>query len=387
MATSPTLPPTLLAPGTHRRAVGGLFFVQGLCFSSWASRIPAVQQRMGLSDAQLGLVLFAIPIGLMLSLPLAGWLVARYGSRRVVLGGNVFFGTTLLLLGAAHTQAQLIGAMLLFGLASNLANISVNTQAVGVEALYGGRSIMASFHGLWSLAGFTGAAIGSVMIGRGVAPLPHFVFSIALMLVILLLCRPYILPRDAPRPADQPIFVLPDRSLLLLGLLAFCSMICEGAMFDWSGVYFKKVVLAREAWISAGFVAFMSTMAGGRFVSDWFVGRFGRRRTLQLSGLLTASGLLLAVLLPRLPTAVAGCLLVGAGVSSVVPLVYGAAGRSTTMSAGVALAAVSTVGFLGILLGPVLIGLVAGATSLRVSFTIIALMGLCITGLASSIKS
>ena len=387
MATFSALPPTLLPPSTHRRAVGGLFFVQGLCFSSWASRIPAVQQRMGLSDAQLGLVLFAIPIGLMLSLPLAGWLVARYGSRRVVLGGNVFFGATLLLLGAAHTQAQLIGAMLLFGLASNLANISVNTQAVGVEALYGGRSIMASFHGLWSLAGFTGAAIGSVMIGQGVAPLPHFVFSVALMLGLLLLCRPYILPRDAPRPADQPIFVLPDRSLLLLGLLAFCSMICEGAMFDWSGVYFKKVVLAREAWISAGFVAFMSTMAGGRFVSDWFVGRFGRRRTLQLSGLLTAGGLLLAVLLPRLPTAVAGCLLVGAGVSSVVPLVYGAAGRSTTMSAGVALAAVSTVGFLGILLGPVLIGLVAGATSLRVSFTIIALMGLCITGLASSIKN
>ena len=387
MATSPALPPTLLAPGTHRRAVGGLFFVQGLCFSSWASRIPAVQQRMGLSDRDLGLVLFAIPIGLMLSLPLAGWLVARYGSRRVVLGGNVFFGTTLLLLGAAQNQAQLIGAMLLFGLASNLANISVNTQAVGVEALYGGRSIMASFHGLWSLAGFTGAAIGSVMIGWGVAPLPHFGLSVALMLGLLLLCRPYILPRDAPRPADQPIFVLPDRSLLLLGLLAFCSMICEGAMFDWSGVYFKKVVLAEEAWISAGFVAFMSTMAGGRFVSDWFVGRFGRRRTLQLSGLLTAGGLLLAVLLPQLPTAVAGCLLVGAGVSSVVPLVYGAAGRSTTMSAGVALAAVSTVGFLGILLGPVLIGLVAGATSLRVSFTIIALMGLCITGLAGSIKS
>ena len=387
MATSPTLPPTLLAPGTHRRAVGGLFFVQGLCFSSWASRIPAVQQRMGLSDRDLGLVLFAIPIGLMLSLPLAGWLVARYGSRRVVLGGNIFFGVTLLLLGAAHTQAQLIGAMLLFGLASNLANISVNTQAVGVEALYGGRSIMASFHGLWSLAGFTGAAIGSVMIGRGVAPLPHFVLSVALMLVILLVCRPYILPRDAPRPADQPIFVLPDRSLLLLGLLAFCSMICEGAMFDWSGVYFKKVVLAEKAWIGAGYVAFMSTMAGGRFVSDWFVGRFGRRRTLQLSGLLTAGGLLLAVLLPRLPTAVAGCLLVGAGVSSVVPLVYGAAGRSITMSAGVALAAVSTVGFLGILLGPVLIGLVAGATSLRVSFTIIALMGLCITGLAGSIKN
>jgi len=386
MALSSTLAqPTAAAPRTYRLAVGALFFIQGICFASWASRIPAVQQRMGLSDTELGLVLFAIPVGLMISLPIAGWLVAKYGSRRVVLAGNVFYGLTLLGLGAAQNREQLIGAMLLFGLAGNLVNIAVNTQAVGVEALYG-KSIMASFHGLWSLAGFAAAALGTVMIGQQVAPLPHFVAVVGLMVVGLLVCHRYVLPHDAPRPADQPLFVLPDKSLLLLGMLAFCSMICEGAMFDWSGVYFKKVVLAEKAWIGAGYVAFMSTMAGGRFISDWFVTRYGRKRTLQLSGLLTAGGLMLAVLLPQLPTAVAGCLLVGAGVSSVVPLVYGAAGRSKTMSAGVALASVSTVGFLGILLGPVLIGLVAGATSLRVSFSIIAVMGLCITGLAGRLR-
>ena len=122
-------------------------------------------------------------------------------------------------------------------------------------------------------------------------------------------------------------------------------------MFDWSGVYFRKVVQAPTAWVGIGFTAFMSTMAAGRFIADWFTDRFGRRRTLQLSGLFTATGLLLAVALPVLASSIVGFMLVGLGVSSVVPLVYGAAGRSPVMSPGMALAAVSTVGFAGFLLG------------------------------------
>ena len=153
-------------------------------------------------------------------------------------------------------------------------------------------------------------------------------------------------------------------------------------MFDWSGVYFKKIVQAPPAWVGLGFAAFMSMMATGRFIADWFTNRFGRVRTLQLSGLLTTSGLTLAVALPSLLTATLGFMLVGLGVSSVVPLVYSAAGRSRTMPAGVALAAVSTVGFAGFLLGPPVIGLVAGLSSLRASFAIIAFMGLAVAALA-----
>ena len=158
-------------------------------------------------------------------------------------------------------------------------------------------------------------------------------------------------------------------------------------MFDWSGVYFKKVLGAENAWIGAGYTAFMCTMAGTRFVADWFTSRFGLQRILQASGLLTALGLLIAVLLPHLYTAILGFLLVGAGVSAVVPLVYSVAGKSKVMSPGVALAAVSTIGFFGFLMGPPLIGFVAAATSLRISFTIIALMGLSIAVVATKSKS
>jgi MFS family permease len=176
---------------------------------------------------------------------------------------------------------------------------------------------------------------------------------------------------------------MPDKSLLNLGLIAFCSMICEGTMFDWSGVYFKKVVMADKNWIGAGYTAFMCTMAIGRFIADWFTTKFGVQKTLQLSGVLIASGLLVSVFFPYLIPSILGFFLVGFGVSSVVPLVYGTAGKSKRMSAGVAIAAVSTIGFFGFLLGPPLIGIIAGFFSLRVSFVVIAAMGLTVSLMAT----
>ena len=366
----------------HRVAVGALFFLLGLCFATWASRIPSVQQRMGISEAALGGVLLALPLGQLLSLPFTGWLVAKEGSRKVVLWGVMLYAAALLGLGWANNLYQLLPCLVLFGVGGNLTNISVNTQAVGVERLYKHKPIMGSFHGLWSLAGFVAAAIGSFMIGHAVAPGLHFIFVALFILAGLAVSAGYTVPQDSNVDPDQPIFVKPDKELLGLGAIAFCALICEGAMFDWSGVYFKKIVMAEKAQVGLGFSAFMAMMATGRFFADWFTDKFGRARTLQLSGTLTTVGLALAVAFPTLLVASLGFMLVGLGVSSVVPLVYSAAGRSRTMPAGVALAAVSTVGFAGFLLGPPLIGLVAGATSLRVSFAIIAIMGLAVAALA-----
>ncbi|MBF9253895.1 MFS transporter [Pontibacter sp. 172403-2] len=377
---------TTLPKRVHRIAVGVVFFLQGLCFASWGARIPTIQQKLGLSEAALGLVLFALPAGQMLSLPFSGWIIARTGSRKVVTVAVLLYALVLVTLGMAATRMQLVAGLFLFGIAGNLVNIGINTQAVGVEALYQ-RSIMASFHGLWSLAAFTGAAVGTLMIGENVLPQQHFTLIAVVSAITAVAAFRFILPEDIDADKKQPVFVMPDKSLLNLGLIAFCSLICEGAMFDWSGVYFKKVVLAENAWVGLGYTAFMCTMASGRFVADWFTSRFGMKTILQGSGILTASGLLLAVAFPNIITATVGFLLVGAGVSSVVPLVYSAAGKTKVMSAGAALAAVSTIGFLGFLLGPPLIGLVAGATSLRVSYCIIAFMGLCVTLVASKSKS
>lgn len=364
-----------------RVAVSSLFFLSGLCFSSWTSRIPSIQHSLGLNDAGLGAILLSLPIGLMVSLPLAGWLVAKFGSRVIMISAAIFYCCTLPFIGFAEQSWQLVVALFLFGMAGNILNIAMNTQGVGVEAIYG-RSIMASFHGIWSLAGFTGASLGTFMISRNIQPSNHFLIVTAAVLLIILSVWSYTLKSDANAAVGQQIFVKPDRSLLNLGVIAFCCMICEGSMFDWSGVYFQKVVKAERAWIGAGLTAFMSTMAAGRFVADWLVTRFGVKKILQMSGVVIAAGLFTAVLFPNIPTAIAGFILVGAGVSSVVPLVYSAAGKSKKVSPGVALAAVSTIGYLGFLLGPPLIGFIAEASSLRVSFTLIALLGLTTTIMA-----
>jgi MFS family permease len=377
------LPPYTYSRTTLRLAVGAMFFMAGLCFASWASRIATIQQNLDLSDAGLGAVLFALPVGLMSSLPFSGWIITRIGSRKLLISALVVYSCSLVFLGMAQNTFQLVIVLLLFGFSSNSVNISVNTQAVAAEELYQ-RPIMASFHGLWSLAGFTGAAIGTLMIGNQVIPFHHFAVIMLLILLVVIFTSRF-LKNDKPS-SSGPAFVMPDNSLIKLGVIAFCSMICEGAMFDWSVIYFKKVVLAQGAWMGAGYTAFMLTMASGRFIADAFAHRFGLKRTLQISGMLTATGLLTAVIFPYLYSALIGFLLVGFGVSSVVPLVYSAAGKSKKMSPGAALAAVSTIGFLGFLIGPPVIGFVAGIATLRASFTLIAAMGICVTILSTKAK-
>jgi MFS family permease len=376
---------------THRLAVSSFFFLAGLCFFSWASRIPDIRLKLHLDNAALGGVLLALPAGLMVSLPLAGWLVARFGSRRIATIAAIGYACTLPLLGLAGAVWQLMACLFLFGMGGNLLNISMNTQAVGTEQLYG-RTIMASYHGLWSLAGFSGAAIGNLMIGLGLLPYQHFLLISTVALGTIVLASGKLIPHLVDTTgadtagATKPIFAMPDRSLISLGLIAFCSMICEGSMFDWSGVYFQKVIQPPREWLGAGLTAFAGMMAAARFVSDWMTTKWGIKAILQASGLLTALGLLTAIGWPGLGTGIGGFLLVGAGVSSVVPLVYSSAGRSKRLSPGVALAAVSTIGYLGFLFGPPFIGFIAQASSLRVSLGLIAILGSAITLIASRTK-
>lgn len=371
-----------------RLSVAALFFLEGLCFATWGARIPAIQQQLGLSEAQLGSALFVIPVGLILSMPLTSWLISLFGTKRMLEFSILLYGLALVTLGLANTTPLLVAALFLFGLSSNAVNTTVNTQAVAVESLYG-KSIMASFHGIWSTGGFTGAALGTLMIAANITPAQHFIFVFIVVFFGALMTFRSLVPDFhgfQSKANKQPIFVWPGKDLLQLGLIAFCSMTCEGAMFDWSGVYFKKVVLAEHALVGVGYTAFMSTMAGTRFVADRFLHKYGLKRVLQWSGSVAATGYLVAVLFPYLITATIGFLLIGCGVSAVIPFVFGAAGRSKTVHPSTAIAAVSTIGFIGFLVAPPLIGWIAQLTSLRVSFLVIALAGLSIPFLARNIE-
>ena len=372
---------TLVPARAARIAVSAFFFSAGFCFASWASRIPDIQQKLGLNEAGLGMVLLSLPIGLMVSLPVSGFVVARYGSRHTAIIAALLYAFLLPFLGLVTLAWQLVIVLFLFGFAGNLLNISMNTQGVSVEAIYG-RSIMASFHGVWSVAGFSGAAVGALMLSLVISPFLHFCVVAMLVCCLVLMTYKYLLVNDIHSDSKAPVFAKPDSALLKLGLIAFCCMVCEGTMFDWSGIYFAKEVQVPKSLTTLGYVAFMTTMAGGRFAGDWMSVKIGRKNMIRMSGLLIAGGLMLAVALPFIVPATIGFLVTGMGVSSVVPLLYSAAGRSGKVASGVALAAVSTIGYLGFLFGPPVIGLIAQAFSLRWSFALIAFLGLGVTLLA-----
>jgi MFS family permease len=372
-----------------RIAVALFYFSMGFCFASWASRIPDIKTALNLGDAAFGTILFALPVGQFLMMPLSGRLVTQLGSNRVILFALPAYALCLTNLGLVRHGWQLGIALFLFGICANLCNISTNTQGVAAEKLYG-RPIMSSFHGGWSIAGFSGALVGLAMINLRVPPYLHFWIVVGIIFVIISLNYRMLVPAQpgsVVAAANRGFFLKPDKALLQLGLIAFCSMACEGAMFDWSGIYFKDVVGAPASLVILGYTSFMIMMAIGRFFADSVMMRLGRKQMLRVSGILVSSGLFLAVFLPYLITSTIAFMVVGLGVSSIVPSVYSAAGRQGKVAPGIALASVASIGFFGFLMGPPLIGYISAGAGLRYSFAVIGVFGICISLLVSHINT
>lgn len=363
----------------YRAALMSFFFVMGLVFASWAIRIPDIKARLALGDAALGSILLAAPLGQMLAIAPTAWLLGRIGSRHGIDCALLLMPVCLVLLGLAPTPTLLFAALLCFGFANNMLNIALNTQAVDVETLYS-RSIMATFHGMWSLGGLVGGLVGAFIAPLGITPLTHFCAVFCLVLLTLVSLRHWTLPRAVRiigrhKTATAGRFRM-DAYLLVLGFIALGSMATEGAMYDWSSVYFADVVQPGEALVRVGYVG---CMVLGRLTADGLINRFGVAPVLRLSGLCIATGLSLAVAFPYLVPATLGLGLVGYGMASVVPLCYSLAGKSTRVPACVGISLVSSVSFLGFLGCPPLIGFLSHAAgSLRWAFCPIIALGLSI---------
>jgi len=373
------------SPLKARIATAVFFFVSGFGFSSWASRIPTIQQNLHLNEAQLGAVLFAMPAGLMLTLPVTGYLLRRFSSRYIMITGAVLFNIMLCLVGFVSQTWQLAVVLFFFGSSRNLFNISANAQSIGVQKLYG-RSIIATFHGIWSTAGFAAAAVGSLIVSMSIAPSWHL---LAVAVILTGLCFAFfknsVHQRPQPHERKQS-FQLPDKALIKLGFICFASMACEGTMYDWSAIYLKKAVHASKEMATVGYAVYMVAMTIGRFTGDKLANSIGIKAMLKYSGLLIFSGLILAALLPYTISAWLGFVMIGMGVSCVVPMVFSMAGRVKHMSGGPAIAGVSTVGYFGFLIVPPMVGFIAEEFNLRWSFALIALFGALITILVSKMK-
>ncbi len=367
---------SIISLKSRRIILSGYFFLAGICFSSWASRIPDIKMHLSLSDGAFGGLLFFLPIGSFLGIPISGSLTAKHGSKNIVTIASLIYPLTLMSLGIATNTTQLAICLFLFGMTGNMFNVSVNTQAASLAKLFD-KSIVSTFHGFWSLAGFTGGLIGGIFVANSISPLQQFVTVAVLGWTFLFFSRHYLLTGEKSTQPVSKMWNKPSPLLLQFGLVALSNMICEGMMFDWSGVYFQDVVRVSEQWRTIGYISFMACMTTGRMFADALINYWGARKQLMLSGLIVTLGLIIAVSFPHIIISSIGFMLVGFGVSSVIPTIYGTVGRNAAPGrASIDLASVSSIGFFGFLIGPPIIGFLSQAIGLRWAFLSISLLGI-----------
>ena len=368
-----------------RLAVLGIFFLSGFGFGSWAVRIPAVQERLDLGEGLLGLALLGMAAGSLVSMPLAGWLVSRLGSRPVVGVTALGFSLALPLLAVAPSLALLVLALAFAGASGGSLDVSMNAHAVAVEKGQG-RPIMSSFHAAFSLGGLAGAAVGGVVAGWGVGVAPHLAGVSALSLAAFVLAYLRMLPADVDRgEGGEQAFARPTRALAGLGVISFCVLLGEGAMADWSAVYLNGTLGTGPGFAAAGFAAFSATMVAGRLLGDRVTARFGPVALVRAGGAVAAAGLGVSLAVAHPAAALVGFACAGLGFSIIFPTALSAAGRAEGTATGPAIAAVATAGYFGFLVGPPSIGFVAEAVGLGGALFIVVALSAAIVLLSGSV--
>jgi HAD superfamily hydrolase (TIGR01509 family) len=370
--------------GRTRVAITAFFLADGFLIGSWAARVPAVQRHADLTSPELGLALFAMSLGALITMPLAGWAGERIGTRAVTVASLLGAGASLFLASLATSLPELAAALFGFGAGFGSINVAANAQGVALERLYG-RSILSSFHAAFSAGGLAGAGLGALAAGAGIEPRTQFgVLALAAAAVALAGGRRLLPPEasDAPR---SPVLVVPPRPLLVLGAAAFFTLLAEGAAADWSAVYLSRSLEASAAAAGLAYTGFSLTMASSRLFGDRLNGRFGPVALARGGGLLATAGLACALLVGSTAAALAGFAAMGAGLGVVVPVLFRAAGSTPGVATGVGIAAVSTIGWLGFLAGPPLIGLAAGAVGLRAALAIVVVATTMVAVLARSV--
>lgn len=351
------------------------FFAAGFGASCWAPLVPFARARLEIDDGRLGLLLLCIGIGSVVVMPITGGLVGRFGSRSVIVAGAAGFCLSLPVLALGASVAPVAAALLLFGASLGAMDVAMNIHAVDVER-GSPRPLMSGFHGLFSVGGFAGSGTMTALLASGVSLAGAAVAGVLVVAAAVAVAIPRFL--ETRLGPTAPFLVRPRGLVLLLGVLAFVAFLIEGAVLDWSALLLTRHHGVAAAYGGLAYAVFSVAMTAGRLTGDRVIARLGALRVMVLGGLLTSAGLLLV--LPGLPTgvAVAGFFLVGLGAANIVPVLFSQAGRQTLMPGNLAIAAMTTIGYAGILAGPAAIGFVAQALSLPVAFALLAALMLIV---------
>jgi MFS family permease len=357
----------------HRFFISVFFFLSGFCFSTWASRIPTIKTLFDFNDAELGTMLLLMPLSSLAGLPISGWLVSRYNSRGPLIVSLALLAGSLTLIGMATSVVVLGVGMSLFSFHLRILGIAINSQGLTLQKQTE-RKIFGSFHGLWSTGGIAGVGFSTFVIAAGIKMPLHLVIVSVITLLTGLYSYRFLLRNDRSTTGNKLILGKPDPLLLILGMLVFLASICEGGMFDWSGVYFKEVV--KVDLFTWGYLIFMICMALSRFATDWFVEEVGMPMTFGFSALFIFAGIGLAVMFPAFWPCMAGFCLVGLGTAPVIPITFMLASTVEKYAPPMTISIIATYGIAGVFLGPPLIGYLAHAFDLRIAFITFAISGL-----------
>jgi predicted MFS family arabinose efflux permease len=348
-----------------------IFLMAGFGAAAWAPLVPFAKARAGIGDGVLGLLLLCLGMGSFVAMPLAGALAARFGCRRVLTGAALVICLALPFLATVSSLPLLVASLFIFGAGLGSFDVTINIQAVIVERA-SGRSMMSGFHGLYSVGGIVGAAGVTALLGAGAPPLAATLCVVVGLIGALAYAAPNMLSYGTK--SEGPAFAFPHGVVLFIGLLCFIAFLAEGAMLDWSAVFLTSVRAMKPSFAGLGYAAFASTMTIGRLTGDRIVQRLGGSVVISIGGLLAAAGFTLATLVPSWQVALVGYALVGAGCSNIVPVLFSSVGRQNIMPESVAIPAIATLGFGGVLAGPAAIGFVAHAINLPAAFLILAVL-------------
>ncbi|WP_278498434.1 MFS transporter [Pantoea vagans] len=345
-----------------------IFFLAGFITATWAVIVPFARANTGANEAQLGTLLLCLGVGALIAMPVTGWLTSRFGCRRVILVAVALIVISTPWLAVLSDPLLLALALLVFGIGIGVTDCAMNIQAILVEK-QAAKPVMSGFHGMYSVGGIAGAGFMTLILAMGFSVLTGCLLAVAAVIIMTLVSVSGLL--TYANPAEGPVFAVPRGSVLIIGIICFAVFLTEGTVLDWSAVYLTDVRAIPVSLGGLGYTCFAVAMTVARLTGDRIISSLGRLPVVLGGALVAAAGMAMVTFIAFWPLALLGYTLVGAGCANIVPVMFSAAGRQTVMPQAVAIPAITTLGYLGVLSGPAVIGYVAHYTHLGFSFSLI----------------